>query len=83
MAVGCGGIGPQRAPATACRVADGRTSLVYNVILDSVTVGDLTLFNVEGTVQEGVSSFALLGMSFLGRTEMRREGANLVLTKRY
>ena len=26
---------------------------------------------------------ALLGMSFLNRTEMRREGANLTLTKRY
>jgi len=26
---------------------------------------------------------ALLGMTFLSRTEMRREGQNLTLTKRY
>jgi len=77
------GIDYRKGKISLAQVADGRTIPVYNVVLDSVTVGDLTLFNVEGTVQEGASSFALLGMSFLGRTEMRREGANLVLTKRY
>ena len=65
-------------------MADGRRVNSYNVRLDSVTVGDLTLFSVDATVHEGASTgFALLGMSFLGRTEMRREGANLILTKRY
>lgn len=65
-------------------VADGRRVTAYAVKLDSVTVGDITLFNVEGQVHEGRSiGFALLGNSFLGRTEMRREGANLTLTKRY
>jgi len=65
-------------------MADGRRVNSYNVRLDSVTVGDLTLFGVDATVHEGGSTgFALLGMSFLGRTEMRREGANLILTKRY
>jgi len=64
-------------------LADGRRIPSYNVTLDSVTVGDLTLFNVEGNVHEGSAGVALLGMSFLARTEMRREGANLVLTKRY
>lgn len=54
------------------------------VKLDSVTLGDVTLTNVDGAVHEGPGlDIALLGMSFLGRTEMRREGANLTLTKRY
>ena len=65
-------------------LADGRRIPSFNVRLETVTVGGLTLFNVEGSVHEGASTgYALLGMSFLGRTEMRREGANLTLTKRY
>jgi aspartyl protease family protein len=65
-------------------VADGRRVPAYHVTFDTVTVGGLTLFNVEGVVQEGPGmGLSLLGMSFLGRTEMRREGADLTLTKRY
>jgi aspartyl protease family protein len=65
-------------------MADGRRVASYNVQFDTVTVGDLTLFNVEGSVHESPSTgYALLGMSFLSRTEMRREGPNLTLTKRY
>jgi aspartyl protease family protein len=56
----------------------------WRVILDSVTVGGVTLNNVEGAVHEGPGlDTALLGMSFLNRTEMRREGTYLTLTKRY
>ena len=56
----------------------------WRVKLDSVTVGDITLYNVEGAVHEArASTTALLGMSFLSRTEMRRDGQNLTLTKRY
>ena len=59
-------------------------AVVYRVMLDSVTLGDLTLLNVEGVVHESPGmDFALLGMSFLNRTEMRREGQSLTLTKRY
>ena len=65
-------------------MADGRLVNAYTVKLDSVTVGDLTLFNVDASIHEGASfGVGLLGMSFLGRTEMRREGPNLTLTKRY
>ena len=62
-------------------VADGRRVPSYRIKLDSVAVGDVTIFGVEASVREGGS--ALLGMSFLNRTEMRREGQNLTLTKRY
>ena len=65
-------------------IADGRRIPTYRVKLDSVTVGDLTLLNVEGSVHEGRGmGYVLLGMTFLGRTEMRREGPNLTLIKRY
>jgi aspartyl protease family protein len=57
---------------------------VYRVNLDSVTVGGLTLYNVEATVHPMPGmDVGLLGMSFLNRTEMRREGDTLTLTKRY
>ena len=55
----------------------------WRVVLDTVTVGGVTLTSVEGAVHEGGLEEALLGMSFLGRTEMRREGETLTLTKRY
>ena len=64
-------------------VADGRRVPNYNLKLDTVSIGGLTLYNVEATVGEGGMGMGLLGMSFLSRTEMRREGQNLVLTKRY
>ena len=64
------------------QLADGRAIASYGVMFESVTVGDITLFNVEGAVREAGGP-ALLGNSFLGRTEMRREGQNLTLTKRY
>jgi aspartyl protease family protein len=55
----------------------------YQVVLNSVKIGDITLNQVEALVQENGLTFALLGMSFLNRTEMRREGEQMVLTKRY
>jgi aspartyl protease family protein len=56
---------------------------VYRVRLDTVKLGDITLNNVDGLVHEAEMPFLLLGMSFLNRLEMRREGTDLTLTKRY
>ena len=57
---------------------------VYRVTLESVTIGGVTLYNVEASVHEARGlEVALLGMSFLNRTEMRREGGSLTLTKRF
>ena len=63
-------------------LADGRRVASYRVTLESVTVGDITLYNVDAVVTPG-SGEPLLGMSFLSRTEMRNDGQSLVLTKRY
>ena len=48
-----------------------------------VTLGDITLRDVEGTVHEGAMPVVLLGMSFLSKLEMRREGETLTLVKKY
>jgi aspartyl protease family protein len=57
---------------------------MYSIKLDSVTVGDITLHNVEAGVIEGSHpTDVLLGMSFLGRVDMKRDGDKMELTKRY
>jgi len=60
------------------------TAVAYRVVLDSVSVGGITAYNVEAVVAQAQGlDVALLGMSFLNRTEMRRDGAYMTLTKRY
>jgi aspartyl protease family protein len=60
------------------------TTVAYKVTLASVRVGDIVVNNVEAAVLEGNQMpFALLGMSFLNRMEMRREGQVMVLTRRF
>lgn len=56
----------------------------YRLKLDTVRVGGVAVHNVDAVVTEGNSlPIALLGMSFLNRTDMKREGTILTLTKRY
>lgn len=56
----------------------------YRVKLDNVRVGDITLNNVDGVVIDGAGlNIALLGMSFLNRTQMKRDGDTLTLVRRY
>lgn len=56
---------------------------VYRVRLDTVRIGDLELSQVDALVQEQGLPIALLGMSFLNRTEMRRSGEQMTLQRRY
>jgi len=56
----------------------------WQVKFDSIAVGPITLYNVDGTVREsGALGIGLLGMTFLNRIEMRREGEALTLIKRF
>jgi aspartyl protease family protein len=65
------------------QTANGR-AVAYRVTLDTVKVGDITLHAVEAVVLEGDGlKVALLGMSFLNRTEMKRDGQALTLIRRY
>jgi aspartyl protease family protein len=57
---------------------------MYSIRLASVTVGSITLHDVEAGIIEGDHPVdVLLGMSFLGRLDMRRDGDKMELTKRY
>lgn len=57
--------------------------IVYIVKLDSVKIGDIELNQVEAMIQEEGLPFTLLGMSFLNRMEMNRNGEQMTLTKRF
>ncbi|MBX3661767.1 MAG: TIGR02281 family clan AA aspartic protease [Burkholderiales bacterium] len=65
------------------QTANGKAT-AYKITLDTVKVGDITLYGVEAVVLEGDGlKIALLGMSFLNRTEMRRDGQALTLIRRF
>jgi aspartyl protease family protein len=56
----------------------------YKVKIDEVRLGDVSLNNVDGMVHADDSlPIVLLGMSFLNRMEMKRDGERMVLTKRF
>jgi aspartyl protease family protein len=77
------GIDYRRGQRGRMQTANG-SAVAYHVVLDSVTVGDITAYDVDAVVAEASGlDVALLGMSFLNRTEMRRDGAYMTLTKRY
>jgi len=56
---------------------------VYRVNLDTVRLGGIELNSVDAVVFEAGLDTALLGMSFLNRVDMRREGDTMTLTRRY
>ncbi|UCH47279.1 MAG: TIGR02281 family clan AA aspartic protease [Betaproteobacteria bacterium] len=59
-------------------------AVVHRVQLNKVQVGDIVLHNVAGLVHSSMDlPVVLLGMSFLGRLDMQRNGDTLTLTKRY
>ena len=55
----------------------------WRVRLDEVRVGGVSVNGVDAVVLENEATPALLGMSFLGRMEIRQEGALMTLVKRY
>lgn len=76
------GIAYRSAPRAAVQTANGVLA-VYRVKLDTVTVGEIVAHNVDAVVTESEQSVMLLGMSFLNRTEMKRDGDVMTLTRRY
>jgi predicted aspartyl protease len=54
-------------------------------MLATVSVGSITLQNVEGTVMEGGRgefSITLIGMTYLNGVDLRRAGDTLTLSRR-
>jgi aspartyl protease family protein len=77
------GINYRAGPRSYTQTANGVVP-AYRVKLDSVRLGDITANNVDAVVIEGNGlPVALLGMSFLNRMEMKRDGLTMTLTKRY
>ncbi len=54
----------------------------WRVTFNTVKVGSITMNQVEGMVLEAGLSVPLLGMSFLNRMDMRRDGQSMTLIQR-
>lgn len=76
------GIDASRGTPAMSMTANGPTR-VWRVRLANVKIGDIALSDVEASVHEHDLPIALLGMSFLNRMEIRRDGVSMVLTQRY
>jgi aspartyl protease family protein len=70
--------GARRMMQTANGVTPG-----YVVMLDKVKVGNIELHNVDGVVLEQGLAVGLLGMSFLNRVDMQRDGDRMTLIRRF
>jgi len=55
----------------------------WHVTFNTVKVGGIVLNQVDGMVVESGLDVPLLGMSFLNRMEMKRDGQTMTLTQRY
>ena len=55
----------------------------WRVTFNTVKVGNISVNQVEGMVVEAGLNVPLLGMSFLNRMEMKRDGQTMTLTQRY
>ena len=76
------GIDPSKGEPGIANTANGQT-VVSRVKLNSVRVGDIVLSNVDALVHQHDLPVTLLGMSFLNRMEMQRNGDTMTLIKRY
>lgn len=76
------GIDFQTGQPVSMNTANG-TVQARKIMLDSVRLGTVSLSNVEAVVIDTLAMPTLLGMSFLNRMDMRREGQLMTLTKRF
>ena len=76
------GIDASKGQRGITNTANGQAQ-VSKVKLDTVRVGDVTLHNVDALVHQNELPVALLGMSFLNRMEMQRDGGTMTLKKQY
>jgi len=66
----------------ALSTANGTTAGLM-IKLNSVKVGEITVHNIDAVVTEQDMPFVLLGMSFLNRTSMERNGDVMILKQRF
>ena len=77
------GLAYERGEKGVVQTAQGTTESFF-MILDEVTVGSITAYNVQAAVIEGAYPVdILLGMSFLRQVGMQENGGVLTLTQKY
>ncbi len=76
------GVDFNRGQKAMTNTANGQ-AVVSKVQLDTVRIGDVTLHNVDALIHQTEMPIALLGMSFLNRMEMLRDGSTMTLKKRF
>jgi aspartyl protease family protein len=76
------GVDLERGDTGMANTANGAVPIIH-VKLSKVSVGEVTLYDVDAVVVPTPLPQALLGMSFLNRMEMHRDGSILVLTQRF
>lgn len=76
------GIDYRKGERGVTQTANGN-AIAYRVRLDSVKVGAIELSGVDAIVIESGLEIGLLGMSFLNRLDMRRDGQTMTLIRRF
>jgi len=76
------GLDYKRGQAVGVGTAAGMVP-AWRVTFNTVKIGGISVNQVEGLVVETGLNVPLLGMSFLNRMEMLRDGQTMTLTKRY
>ena len=76
------GIDPSKGRPVMVNTANGQAQATQ-VKVDTVRVGEIVMHNVDAIVQQTEMPVVLLGMSFLNRMEMVRDGDTMTLKKRY
>jgi len=59
------------------------TALAYSTKLERIKIGNIELYNVDAIVIENDLHVALLGMTFLNRVEMKRDGHTMTLIRQF
>lgn len=76
------GLDYRKGPVALIKTAAGVVP-VHRVHFDSVRLGAIEIHAVDGVVIEQGLDVALLGMSFLNRVEMKRDGQTMTLIRRF
>ena len=75
------GLDYKQGPRGRVRTANGEV-VVFQVMLNTVRIGDVQVHNVEAVVVPQAMGYVLLGNSFLTRFQMKRENDLLTLDRR-
>jgi aspartyl protease family protein len=76
------GLNPSNGTPVHVQTANG-VARAWHMRLDTIMLEGIRMHGVDAIVHEGELPIVLLGMSFLNRVDMKREGGRMVLRKRY